>query len=168
MRQWVLRGEYAVKADPLVSLQSMMNIAPLAARYVLNCHWRVLVTPDDTAFFTSDGPLVRVTTARLPAWSGVGWLTPWMEATLPLSPQACLLMSLHYAEGREFATPEQVREVNWRTAAHAHQEVYATRSLGFEELERPNGRAWTRISKALRPVNSSVDAPNAERSDPIA
>jgi hypothetical protein len=150
LRRFALAGAYRVRANPLLSLQVMVETAPRIAYYAFRCQWRVLEAPDHAAFITSDGPLVQVTTAEIPAWYGVGWETPWMEATLPLTPRTCLLLSAHRPEGREIASAARVREINARTAAHAYGQMYSSRPLYTGDLDRPAGqRGWTPASDAL-------------------
>ncbi len=152
-RKFVLSGEYDVVVDPLFSLQSMVAQAPRIAEYVDRFEWRVLDAPPGTAFITSDAPLVRVTTEPQPAeWLGVGWLTPWMEATFPLSPKACLLVSQHRPAGREMISAETVAEVNRRTAAHATSELYSSRELVLEAVSFPSEASrWQPATDAILP-----------------
>lgn len=155
VRQFALSGDYDVDIDPLHSLQMMVKMAPTVAEYVFDCRWRVLEAPEGHAFFTSDAPLVKVSTVRLPppwCW-GTGWATPWMEATLPLTPRACLLISLHHPEGRELIHAQVVREVNWRTATFAYQEVYSSRQLDSTQLNRPATWDW------WKPVTDTLAEP---------
>ena len=143
VRQFVLSGEYDLTVSPLMSLQMMVAQAPHIAELAYDFEWRVLDAPDGEVFITSDAPLVRIATERpQAAWMGIGWLTPWMEATLPLSPTASLLISQHHPTGREQVNAERVREANWRTAAYAQREVYSSRSLPPEQLNRPKDWNW--------------------------
>lgn len=144
VRKFVLSGEYEVKADPVVSLQALISMSPTVASYAYRCRWRVLRAPNGSRFVTSDRPVVLVSTERFPGvfgWS-TGWATPWMEATLPLGPDACLLMSLHHPEGEEQVSAEVVGEVNLRTAAFATEEVYASEEFDPSILERPPDWEW--------------------------
>jgi len=152
IRQFALAGDYDVRGAPMHSLQVMVTTAPRIAYYVDCCQWRVLEAPNGAAFVTSDGPLVQVTTSTYaPRWGGVGWETPYMEATLPLTPSSCLLLSMHHPEGRERVSPGIVREVNARTAAHALEQVYTSRRIDPRELEpAPRQRHWRPVTDALR------------------
>jgi len=144
LREFVLSGEYTIQVDPLLSLQSLIKLAPTVAEYVYAYQWRVLEAPPDAAFITSDCPLVKVSTKKLPppyGW-GTGWETPWMEATLPLTTQHCLLLSQHHPGGREPIAPHTVEEVNWRTAALANNEVYSSKQIAPEVLNRSHGWEW--------------------------
>jgi hypothetical protein len=143
VRQFVLSGEYDVIGNPLISLQMMLAQAPRIAQYAYDFQWRVLDAPDGEIFITSDAPFVHVATERPPAaWMGVGWFSPYMEATFPLSPSACLLISQHRPSGRERVAPDRVHEVNRRTAAHAEREAYSSRPLASGQLNRPDGWEW--------------------------
>lgn len=153
VRQSVLSGNYDLVVNPVVSLQVMVALAPDIAEIVHGFEWRVLDAPDGEVFVTSDAPLVRVATERPPArWMGIGWESPWMEATFPLSPTTCLLISQHHPTGRESTTAERVREVNWRTAAYADREVYGSREIAMDQLNRPEDWDWWRpLSDAVLP-----------------
>lgn len=144
LRGAMLKGELGVEIDPVVSLQAMVDQAPQIAEYVYTCEWRVLTAPETTGFVTGDCPLVKVTTQRpWSSWySGVGWATPYMEATFPLSPRKCLLMSLHHPEGIEEVSSMRVTEANLRTAAHAKHEVYSSAAIDPTSLNKPTGWNW--------------------------
>lgn len=147
MREFILSGEYDLSVNPVFSLAMMVQLIPHITPYLYGYKWRLLETSADRiGFVTSDAPLTQVSTERLPApygW-GAGWETPWMEATLPLTPKCCLLISLHHPEGREVVSEKTVREVNWRTAAHAGEKVFSSRKLASptRELDRPRDWEW--------------------------
>jgi hypothetical protein len=152
-RQFALSGEYDVRVDPLMSLQMMVAQAPTIAEYVNSFEWRALYAPAGEVFITSDAPLVRVATQKPPApWMGVGWATPWMEATFPLSPTACLLISQHRPTGQEQIAAERVMEINLRTAAYAEKEVYCNRAIRADGLNRRSDwRWWTPVTDEILP-----------------
>lgn len=161
VRRFALSGEYEVAVDPLMSLQMMLSQGPKIAEFAYGFEWRVLEAPVGEVFITSDTPLVRVATEPPPArWMGVGWFTPSMEATFPLSPAACLLVSLHRPTGREQITAERVREVNRRTAAFAEREVYSSREIGADNLNRPKDwERWAPLTDALRaPIEGATES----------
>jgi hypothetical protein len=149
IRKWVLEGEYELSVNPIVSLRAFLEVAPQIAEMIFSYQWRVLRAPDGFTFFTSDSPVTRISTMKQPSWMGVGWQTPWMEATVPLSPDACLLISLHRPEGSEKVDRTTLCEINWRTAAHADEEVYSDRMLELSELNRPAGHVWKPATLAL-------------------
>jgi hypothetical protein len=146
IRQFVLSGEYTVAASPLVSLQSIIDIAPVGANYAYSYEWRILRAMGDDEFITSDCPMVKVSTERLPPpWGwGTGWETPWMEATLPLSPNACLLISAYHPTGIENVSSAIVQEINLRTATFATEAVYSSRHIDLAPLNRPADWTWWR------------------------
>lgn len=153
-RQFILSKEWTLRVDRLSSLQQMVPLAAETAQYAYRMHWRVLEAPPGVQFLTSDAPVVRVSTERQPPLLGLGagWLTPWMEATLPLSPARCLLMSLHHPEGREHVRAEQVREINRRTAAFASEQVYAATQFSPAVLNvAADWRWWEPVTEALFP-----------------
>jgi hypothetical protein len=160
IRQFVLSGEYDIKTNPVLSLQTLIQMAPVAAQYVHAYRWRVLRAPADTPFITSDHPVVLVSTRKLPppfGWSA-GWETPWMEATIPLSPATCLLVSLHHPEGVEEVDSSTVAEVNLRTASYAAEAVYSSRRIDVEILNKPsNWDWWHPVSEALVPPQGSTE-----------
>lgn len=159
IREWVLKGEYELTTDPIVSLRAFLEVAPPIAEMIFSFQWRVLRAPVGSGFFTSDSPITRVSTMKQPAWMGVGWLTPWMEATVPISPDNCLLISLHGHEGCETISSAQTREINWRTAAHALEEVYSSRILDLSELNRPSEHSWQPASESTRTSMLALDKP---------
>lgn len=161
LRQFVLGGQYTIEPDPLFSLQTMLDLAPLGADYAFNYQWRILTAPNGSSFITSDAPLVKVSTERLPPpWSwGTGWETPWMEATIPLSPRKCLLISLHHPSGIEDVTDTIVRDVNWRTAAYASEAVFSSGKITPESLNRDTDWTWwTPASNVVHIRTESADA----------
>ena len=164
LRRFILSKEYKLNINPVVSLQAMLTAAPLVANYIYQYEWRILNAPAGAAFFTCDGPLVRVTTTKsYPRWQGVGWESPFMEATLPLSPRTCLLISVHHPEGSELATAAQVREVNHRTAAYAVDEVYSSRQLAAADLPKVGDPAcWEPVTTALRGSSTEPGEGDAE------
>jgi hypothetical protein len=132
--------------------------------YIHGYRWRLLETPSDRIkFITSDAPLTQVSTERLPPPFGwrAGWETPWMEATLPLTPRCYLLISLHHPAGREVLSEQGVREVNWRTAAHAGEKAFSSRKLvsPARELDRPRDWNW------WHPVTCELVVPQAADED---
>lgn len=145
-RQRILEGEIVeLRGTPETSLRLMIELAPLEGEYARQFPLRVLEVPESARFFTSDNPLVKVSTERLPApWGwGVGWETPWMEATFPLSPSACLLISQHHPPGREVVSTNRVREINFRTAAHAGADIYSSvERSGQDVFSRPSDWTW--------------------------
>ena len=148
----MLRGEYEVKTNPALSLAIMLALAPDIAEYIHNFQWRVL-TADGGRFVTSDRPVVLVSTVKMPpiyGW-GAGWLSPSMEATFPLAPNACLLISLHHPSGREMISKTQVAEINLRTSAHADVAVYSSQKLEVRTLAPPAGWTWwSPVTNAVR------------------
>jgi hypothetical protein len=52
-----------------------------------------------------------------------------MEATLPLSPRTCLLISVHHPAGEEVISPDQVADVKLRSAAYSRKLVYSSRPV---------------------------------------
>lgn len=143
VRQFVLSGEYDVVTDRVFSLQILIQVAPRVAEYVYRYNWRLLRAASGR-FVTSDRPVVLVSTTKLPPpynW-GTGWETPWMEAALPLSPETCLLISLHHPSGVEEVDDAIVREVNRRMAAYATEAVYSSSKIQPAELNRPKDWDW--------------------------
>jgi hypothetical protein len=152
VRKFILSGEYEIKTNPVLSLAMMLQMGLEIAEYILNFQWRILESTGDR-FITSDRPLVLVTTERGPGPFGgsAGWLTPYMEATFPLSPTACLLISLHHPSGRERIAAAQVTEINLRTSAYADAAVFASWEFDPAALAPPAGWTWwTPVTTAVR------------------
>jgi Protein of unknown function (DUF4238) len=142
-RALLLNKETKIRVDPLVSLQAMLQMMPTVARYIFESHWRLLRAPEGSHFIAGDMPLVQITTEKLPPlYRGVGWGTPYMEATLPLSPRSCLLISLHHPSGQETSSAETVREINLRSATNAGDLVYSSRLIHPGTLNKPDGWTW--------------------------
>ncbi len=142
----------------------MVGSAPLHTEYLYNFNWRVLDAPEEAAFVTSDNPLVKVSTERLrPPYNWrTGWETPWMEATSPVEPSTCLLISVHHPPGREAVASDVVREINVRTAKHSQNQVYSSKKiLCQEELAPPSGwEWWSPVTEAM-----GEDVPGANGKD---
>lgn len=141
-RAMLLTKDTKIRVDPLVSLQAMLQMAPTVARYVYHSQWRVLTAPEGSHFVAGDMPLVQITTMKMLPFDGVGWATPYMEATLPLSPRRCLLISFHHPAGRETTTAERVREINLRSAAYCRELVYSSQLIDPRTLNRPTDWTW--------------------------
>lgn len=128
VRRTCLSGKYLLKTNSVLSLEAMFKLKTEIEAYIINYHWRILEAPKNTKFITSNRPLVMVTTERPSTIMdySAGWETPWMEATVPLSPRNMLLISLHHPEGREIIDEDGVIEANRRTYAFATR-VYSIR-----------------------------------------
>lgn len=147
----ILLNPETYKRNPIVSLQAMLHSRDVVAEHVYNLRWRTLHAPDGAQFIAGDMPLVLVTTTKQPPMYGVGWLTPYMEATLPLSPRTCLLISVHHPHGAETLTPERVAEINLRSAYYAREFVYSSLPIDPRVLNKPEGWEW------WKPVSDVVD-----------
>ena len=170
-RAMLLSKETKIRVDPLASLQAMLRMAPTVAGYIYNSHWRVLTAPEGSHFVAGDMPLVQITTEKLPPfYSGVGWETPYMEATLPLSPRRCLLISFHRPSGRETTTAERVHEINLRSAAYSKELVYSSQLVDPRTFNRPTGWTWWQPASDVidrRFLETTLEDDEAEqRADP--
>ena len=142
LRRAYLLGDFSIEANPALSLELMFILIPMIADYIYDFHWRILEAPLNHRFITSDRPLVLITTERPRVrMDGVGWETPWMEATLPLSPRNLLLISQHYPEGHERVSQDKVAEANRRTYAYGER-IYSSAGINPIYLERPVGWIW--------------------------
>jgi hypothetical protein len=162
VRQFVLSGEYELITSPLWSLQALIELAPTGAQYIYRYQWRILRASTGVRFITSDNPLVLVSTEKLPApynW-GTGWETPWMEATLPLSPDTCLLISLHHPQGIEAIHAGTVNEINLRTASYATEAVYSSVQIDPRTLNRPPKWVWWEPVTAALITGESSNEPD--------
>ena len=152
VRQFALSGEYKVIADPLISLQVMADMTGIVCGEIYNFNWRILRANDENSFVTSDDPLVLVTTMKLPNLYGssVGWYSPYMEATFPLSTNSTLLISQHHPEGEETVSSDVVKEINMRTATHCDRQLYSNRSVDMGEFKIPSDWIW------WKPLSSEI------------
>jgi Protein of unknown function (DUF4238) len=167
-RQFILSKEWTVTTNPTVSLQHMLALAPEVADYPYQMQWRVLEASPEHEFITSDAPVVRVSTVSQPAWMGLGagWETPWMEATFPLSPRRCLLLSHHHPEGVEAISAAQVAEINLRTASFATEQAYSASQMAPELFNRPPGWTWWQpATEALLPPSPVTERVGERKTD---
>jgi hypothetical protein len=149
VRQFALSGEYTIETSPILSLQMLIQLAPVAAQYIHAYRWRILKAPQGKQFITSDRPVVLISTEKPPPGWGTGWETPWMEATVPLAPDTCLLISLHHPEGIEQVGSSIVDEINLRTAAHASEAVYSSSRIDATTLNLPAEWTWWQPATAV-------------------
>ena len=66
VRKFVLSGEYDVVADPILSLQTLVQMSPTVAQYAFDFRWRVLRAETGTNFVPSDRPVVLISSTRMP------------------------------------------------------------------------------------------------------
>jgi hypothetical protein len=152
VRQFAISGEYDVSMTNPAILDHFVRLSQDIAKIIVKMNWRVLRTSSGDRFITSDAPFSMISTKpELLIMGGVGWLSPYMEAFLPLSPKTGILLSFHHPEGIEVARSSQVLEANARTVAIAARQVFASDPKDFSHLRnRPSG-PWAPLSDALVP-----------------
>lgn len=151
VRQFIRSNEYTISVEPLNSLQHLVTLAPGIAELIEHLGWRVLHSRGTQRFVTSDAPVAKVQSRPIPAphLLGTAWGTPWMEATVPLSPTACLLIGMQFIDGVETAEDATIQEINRRTTTCAHEAVFSSSRINVKRLNE-DGFRWSPVSKALR------------------
>jgi hypothetical protein len=117
--------------------------------------WRSLCAPAGAQFVCSDNPLNIYDPGapnRPKEHAGVGWVSSAMvEATLPLDPRVCLLLTAGIPTWRmEDVDARRVAEINLRTYAAAQQFIYGPSQHAVQEVRHSAKRNRTRVD-AFRP-----------------
>jgi hypothetical protein len=117
--------------------------------------WRSLRAPEGSGFICSDNPLNLYDPGaanRPKMHAGVGWVSSMaVEATLPLDPRVCLLVTPGPALWRiEDVDAKRVTEINLRTYASAQQFIYGPSQQSVQQVRQAakTGRA---LVEAFRP-----------------
>ncbi len=152
LREFMLSDGYTLKINPVVSLQSLVELTPQLLPILFYMRWTILKAEGDDVFLTSDNPFVYVDPTHARGFWGVGLLNLGIELTFPISPQRCLVgthdpqlvasveeaspaeagrVFQHYAPKMTYqsAHPLNVREINRRTVAHAKRYVFSSTNL---------------------------------------
>jgi hypothetical protein len=117
--------------------------------------WRSLRAPAGTEFVCSDNPLnIHDPGApnRPKEHAGVGWVSSIaVEATLPLDPRVCLLLTPGPPTWRmEDVDAKRVAEINLRTYAAAQQFIYGPSQQAVQEVRQSAKRNRAQVD-AFRP-----------------
>jgi hypothetical protein len=99
--------------------------------------WYGLRAPEESRFISSDHPMLLFDSLAPPN-TGVGWLSsPSVEATFPLDPSYCLLITPgppRYIEAK--VETMHVDEINLRTYASAQWEIYGQSASQVQSVRR--------------------------------
>jgi hypothetical protein len=114
--------------------------------------WRSLCAPAGSGFICSDNPLNIYDPAasnRGEMHKGVSWLSSIaVEATLPLSPDVCLLLTPGKPGWRiEDVTATRVAEINLRTYASAEQFIYGPSQQSVQQVRHHAKQARARVDE---------------------
>ena len=117
--------------------------------------WWSLRAPPGAGFICSDNPLNIYDPGapnRPKEHAGVGWVSSIaVEATLPLDPRVCLLLTPGPPTSRiQEVDAERVAEINLRTYAAAQQFIYGPSQQAVQEVRKNAKRNRARI-EAFRP-----------------
>jgi hypothetical protein len=114
LREFLKRGEYTVRADPKVSLLTMLQGAPVIHGFLIEMKWTVLCTSVDAPFVTSDNPVVKFDPAYEGGLRGIGLYSPTFRVHFPLTKRAMLVM-----------THDHAREERWHELVRAGMQAEA-------------------------------------------
>lgn len=151
MRQQLLKGEFKMRARPILSLTAAFDgVKDAVYPAFAQMRWVILrpSTPD-MCFLTSDTPVGWVDPTPRPAfYSGHGLGMPDAEVSFPVGPRVCLFAGWKLAPGmRALAVNSRiVEQLNRRRVAYssgrvyAHLEPLAQWAAGFSKRKRPDDR----------------------------
>lgn len=116
-----------VKIEPSEAMLLTLTIcrAERVAPLVDGMNWTILEAPQGSQFVCSDVPVVLFTPVPVPKGEFVGWGTPGLEVTLPLSPQLCLFMSRRVGPQHTQVTAETADKISKRTVIAGHTFVFS-------------------------------------------
>ena len=139
-------------AEPLqASLESMISIeTPLLFRLELAILQTGRATP---GFITSDAPCVWFDPERYkrpPLFRAPGLGSPTIEVTLPVTPNAMILLNRQGLNGYHAIKEEAVEELNRRTRFHAHEHFVVNmnikKDIWFDHGQEPED-SWEKQQK---------------------
>jgi hypothetical protein len=157
-------GSLRFSDEKAVAFQAAFSVAYQQAVDVFSMSWRLL---RGEGFVTSDRGLAIYDPAPRFPWVGSGILSsPLTETTIPLAPDACLLLT---PTGDELLNVEEVNaarvnEINLRTYGWADRFAIARRQDQLQELRQ---RAKSRPAEVVRPrPHASVHLLPIDPTDP--
>ncbi len=140
----------SIKVNPHYAIVLMLYVAPDLAGDIVDYSWTLLRAPAGDSFVCADTPLTH-TDPMPPAtpWSGDGWATSHLASTtMPLDPQACLLIR---PAGPDFEVREADKrtgeDVNLRTYGWAERWVWAKKQQTLQNLRSLAKRRPERVGK---------------------
>ncbi|MBU2537880.1 MAG: DUF4238 domain-containing protein [Proteobacteria bacterium] len=130
IRQFVLKGEYTVKANPQVSLYFSIKSIEYIAEVFHKMNWMFVKSNDDHKFLTCDNPLFYFDpTHDHNSFYGVGLMNKHIEVTLPLSQEICAYGS--WGNPGQYnivnGTSPIIKNINRRTVLAAKRFVFSSR-----------------------------------------
>jgi hypothetical protein len=114
LRAFLDRGKYTINVDPAVSLQSMIQLAPMIGAIYQEMEWRVF-RATEVAFVTSDNPVAKLNPAAPGFMGNLGLFHPTIEVRFPLSSTSYLVM-----------THDREREDAWHQLMEAGKKAEAS------------------------------------------
>ncbi len=157
LREFVLKDRYRLEVNPIVSLQTIFELAPQLHPILYFFQWQVLRTESDDKFLTSDNPVVYVDPTLPRGFWGVGLMNQGLELTFPISPEKCLLAT-HDPEFDNLIAKLPPEVALRRTSTYEPKMRYSTTPpLFVREINRRTVRAATRY------VFSSTNLPALRR-----
>lgn len=143
MRKAVEGNEYVVEVPRHNDVMMMLNTAPQTAQIIRRMTPHLLVVNGKGRFITGDAPIALWDTdeeRRRSGLVGVGWMTPEVEVTIPLTANCCLVLNW---DGQPEVLPASdliVANCNNLRAYLTRQFLFA--SHGDVPLLRPDGIVW--------------------------
>lgn len=119
LREFLERGEYTIEVSPIVSLRSMLQLAPFLHGFYIEMKWTVLRALGTAFFVASDNPVVRFDPNYRGGFFGVGLVGPTIEIRFPIDKNTCLVI-----------TQDRDRQDRW------HELVEAGRQTDAAELRK--------------------------------
>jgi hypothetical protein len=114
LREFLQRGEHTLKVDPVVSLKSMIQLAPMIGAIYQEMEWRVFRSTE-IAFVTSDNPVAKLNPAARGSMGSLGLFHRTIEVRFPLSSTSYLVM-----------THDHQREDAWQQFMEAGKKIEAS------------------------------------------
>lgn len=127
IKEEILRGGIKVAPNDAMILATTISRAENLIPPIDATNWLILDAPAGAQFVTSDVPVVLHSAIRPPPGQYVGWGTPQLEATFPLSDRVCLMMTHDYRGDRIGVDVATVDEVCRRTVENCHECTFAKR-----------------------------------------
>jgi len=136
LREFIDRDEYTIEVDPILSLQTMLQVAPELHRRYIEMKWTILRALG--GFVTSDNPVVRHDPEYRGGFYGLGLASRTVEINFPISKNACLVI-----------THDRNREDRWHELMATGEEEKAKelrRTVPTIEYTRPSAEIVNRIN----------------------
>jgi len=127
-KQLIESGELVAEVPQNYHIELMLHIAPKLASVMVKMTPHLMVAVGKGRFITSDAPIHCFDCneqRRESGLVGVGWLTPEVEATFPLTKDCCLVLT-HGGKSKVFEAGDlEVANCNLMRASMARQYLFA-------------------------------------------